>query len=748
MKRNIAKIAVAAAIYSIDRPYSYIVPEKLTGKVLVGCRVTVPFGRGNRRSEGIVLSLEDESERAELKCVERVLDPEPVFTGEQIKLALWMRERFFCTLYEAARAMLPAGMWFRDSERRVGDKIQKFVSLSVPGEDAAAISGQKRMKAPRQSSVLDLLSAIGEAPLSEVCAFTGANISTVNALERQGLVTVEPREVFRRPVIASGAAAGPIELTAEQGRAFEGLREMLMSRKAGAALLYGVTGSGKTSVYIRLCQEAIKDGRTALIMVPEIALTPQLVEIFTSHFGDDVAVLHSSLSTGERYDEWKRIKAGMVHLVIGTRSAVFAPLEKLGLIVIDEEQEHTYKSENPPRYHARDVAKYRCVRSGALLVLGSATPSVESMYEAQRGKYRLFTLPDRYNSHPLPEVIIADMREEIKNGNGGAVSSVLRDELAKNIENGEQSILFLNRRGASNLVMCGECGYTFECRNCSVSMTYHSVGQRLRCHYCGWSEPVPEECPECHGKLKFVGVGTQKLEEELHELFPGVGIIRMDTDTVARAGSHQKLLSKFKNEKVPILLGTQMVTKGLDFPNVTLAAVICADQSLYAGDFRAHERTFSLITQLVGRSGRGEKSGRAVLQTFTPENFVLKLASGQDYMGFYEQEIKTRALISAPPVRDSVTVTVTGLEEAAVLRACVRLADIFKRAFPPSERVTVLGPAPAGVTKVNNRYRYRLTLQLENKRAVRDIIYGVMREFSNEKENRKLAIFADADPMD
>ncbi len=744
--RNIAKIAVSAAIYPIDRPYSYVVPDTLTGKVAPGMRVTVPFGKGNRRSEGIVLSLEEESERADLKSVEGVLDPAPVFSDGQLKLAMWMRDRFFCTFYEAARAMLPAGMWFRDFERRVGDKTQKFAALAVSCEEAAEYARQKRMGAPRQSAVLELLSQVGEASQTDIAAFTGATAQTVNALERQGLLTTEIREVYRRPLRAAGASAPPIELTPEQERVFEGLCEKLRAGRASAALLYGVTGSGKTSVYIRLVEETLKAGRTAIVMVPEIALTPQLMDIFSSHFGEDIAVLHSSLTVGERYDEWKRINSGLVKVVIGTRSAVFAPLRDLGLIVIDEEQEHTYKSENSPRYHARDVAKYRCVHAGALLVLGSATPSVETMYAAQTGKYSLFTLSERFNAHPLPEVLIADMREELKAGNGGAVSSLLREELRKNIDRGEQSILFLNRRGASNLVMCGQCGYTFECRNCSVSMTYHSVGSRLRCHYCGWSQPVPEECPECGGKLKFVGVGTQKLEEELHELFPGVGVIRMDTDTVARAGSHQKLLAKFRDRRVPILLGTQMVTKGLDFANVTLAAVISADQSLYAGDFRAHERTFSLITQVVGRSGRGDKPGRAILQTFTPENYVLRLASKQDYMSFYEQEIDVRRLISAPPIRDSVTVTVTGLDEASVLRGCVALSEVLKREFGPN--AAVLGPAPAGVTKVNNRYRYRLTLSLKFDRAARDIVRRAIRDFASRRETRKLTVYADLDPLD
>ncbi len=741
-------IAVSAAVYSIDRPYSYLIPEELCGRVVPGVRVSVPFGRGNKRSEGIVLALTEESVRTELKCVESVLDQEPVFTRDQLKLALWMRERFFCTLYEAARVMLPAGMWYSGDRQRVGDKVQKFVSLAVSSEEALETVKTRRMSAPRQCQVLELLCEVGEAALSDISAFTDAGAQVFKALEKQGMIRVESREVYRRPLFSPGQQASPITLTGEQQTAFDGIRELMDSGKAAAALLYGVTGSGKTSVYIKLCEEALSRGRTALVMVPEIALTPQLMDIFSSRFGEDIAVLHSSLTMGERYDEWKRIRRGDVKVVIGTRSAVFAPLEDLGLIVIDEEQEHTYKSENAPRYHAREVAKYRCVHSNAVLVLGSATPSVESMYAAETGKYKLFTINNRYNSQPLPEVIVVDMRSELKSGNGSSVSSVLREELEKNLENGEQSILFLNRRGASGLVMCGECGYTFRCKNCSVSMTYHSVGKRLRCHYCGWSEAVPEECPDCGGKLKFVGVGTQRLEEELGELFPGVGIVRMDTDTVAKAGSHQKLLNKFKNDRVPILLGTQMVTKGLDFANVTLAAVISADQSLYAGDFRAHERTFSMITQVVGRSGRGEKAGRAILQTFTPDNYVLGLASRQDYMGFYTSEMGMRKLRGVPPYRDMLCVTVTGLDEGMVLRGCVRLMGMLRGALPPEYGASVLGPAPAGVTKVNNRYRYKLTMTFENTKAVRDTVRAVVIAFCSDRENKKLTVFVDADPLE
>ena len=746
-KRTIAKVAVSAAIYTIDRPYSYLVPENLVDTARPGSRVTVPFGKGNKRAEGFILECCEEEDERELKAIEAVLDETPVLTGEQIKLALWMRDRFFCTAYEAVRVMIPSGLYIKDGKRKIGDKTETYVSLAVPAEDALAIAAQKRLRAPMQSEILKLLAAIGEAGIADILEFTGASRQSVNALVKAELVSLELWEAYRRPVKQSYAEADEIELNPHQREVYDGLARLMDSGKAEAALLYGVTGSGKTLIYIMLAKEAVRRGKTAIVLVPEIGLTPQFVSVFSSHFGDTVAVLHSSLSAGERYDEWKRIKSGAVKVVIGTRSAVFAPLSDLGLICIDEEQEHTYKSENSPRYSARDVAKFRTVKNGALLVLGSATPDVESMYSAREGKYRLFELRDRFNKRPLPQVITADMRAELKSGNGGLYSSTLRREMEKNLEAGEQTILFLNRRGANSAVLCGECGYTFTCPNCSVSKTYHSVGRRLLCHYCGHSQPLPDRCPECGGKLKFIGAGTQKAEEELLGIFPETKIVRMDADTVARVGSHEKLLQKFREEKIPFLIGTQMVTKGLDFENVTLVGVLSADSSLYAGDYRARERTFSLITQVVGRSGRGEKTGRAVIQTFTPDNEIIGLAARQDYSGFYEREIELRKVMKAPPIKDIVAVTVSGVDEALVLRGAVSILEALRHYFEGDGETVVLGPSPAGIAKVNNRYRYKLTIACRNTRQLRDTVFHVLKEFSNDKTFRGLVAFADSDPL-
>jgi len=748
MDLTIAKIAVSAATYHIDKPYDYIIPQALLERAVPGMRALVPFGAGNRKSEGVILSLAKESGRKDLKAIDALLDAKPVLSEEGLRLALWMSDRFFCTVFDALRVMLPTGMWFKDGVQRQGDKTQRTAVLNIHGEEAVLLAKQKLMRAPKQAAVLELLAKAGSMPVKEIYLSSGAGGSTVKSLEKLGILSLEEREVFRRPDVAALEKPGPITLSGKQSEVFDQLLPLLQSGKPEAALLYGVTGSGKTLVYIKLIEEAITLGKTSIILVPEIALTPQLVSIFASYFGDSVAVLHSALGTGERYDEWKRIRSGAVRVVIGTRSAVFAPLVNIGLIVLDEEQEQTYKSENNPRYHARDIAKYRVARAGALLLLSSATPSVESMYSAKAGNYKLFRIDNRYNEKDLPPVIMADMKEELKNGNGGSISSVLLRELEYNISNDRQSILFINRRGTNPLVACGECGYTYKCRYCSVSMTYHSANKRLLCHYCGFALPLSDACPDCGGKLKFVGAGTQKVESELLELFPGIDIIRMDADTVSRVNSHNKLLTRFREKRIPILLGTQMVTKGLDFENVTLVGVLSADLSLYVADYRAHEKTFSLITQVVGRSGRGEKPGRAVIQTFTPGHEVIMLASKQDYDGFYEREIAFRRTLGAPPVRDLMMLMATGIDEAAVLDACKIIRGALEDYFRLEKGIKILGPAPAPVMKLSNRYRYRLLVSCESSKRVRDTIAHTIREFSRSKQSRGVTVFADADAYD
>ena len=526
--------------------------------------------------------------------------------------------------------------------------------------------------------------------------------------------------------------------------------QQALSGKAGVTLLQGVTGSGKTLVYIRLAQELLHRGKSVMLLVPEIALTPQMMARFTAYFGDEVALLHSGLRLTERYDQFKRIRRGEARIVLGTRSAVFAPLRDIGLIVMDEEQESSYESETAPCYHARDIAKYRCIQEGARLLLGSATPTVETAYWAEKGDYQRALLRRRYNRQALPTVILADLRQELLEGRNGIISRPLYEELQKNLDAGEQSILFLNRRGSSRQLLCPQCTYVPKCPRCSVYLTYHSANGRLMCHYCGYSEKAPETCPECGGQFKHIGVGTQRVEEELRSIFPGTPLLRMDADTVS--AGHEAILREFEEKHVPILLGTQMVAKGLDFENVTLVGVLGADMSLYVDHYRAAERTFNLLTQVIGRAGRGSKAGRAVIQTYTPQNDVIQAAAQQDYQRFYDAEIQLRRLRRDPPFSDQFTVTVTGQEEDAVRQAIALLTRSLRQAAqqPPysAMELQVLGPAPASVVKVNGSYRYRTMVLGRNDRQLRQLLAAFMREFAQRGENRRLHIYTDCNLMD
>ena len=820
---GIAKIAVSAATYTIDKPYDYLIPPALADTLRPGMRAAVPFGAGNRVSDGIVLALGEREDTQRLKYVLALLDEEPVLDPGFIRLALWMREHYFCTVYDALRVMLPTGLWFSlkdvwrlapgvdrgaayeaagtsaaaqklvelllanngwaelekirlafgtanpgpvlrelsrqgiimqeaGAARSVGDKTEQVAALAMDPVEAMALLAPKRKRAPLQYAVGETLCAVGESSTKELCYFTGASMTTIKALERQGLLTLSRREVYRRPELPAYETAAPVELNGEQQTAYEGLLTLTETGESSAALLYGVTGSGKTQIYLKLIHTLLERGKTALVLVPEIALTPQLMRIFASHFGREVAILHSSLSAGERCDEWKRAHRGEARVVVGTRSAVFAPLPDLGVIILDEEQEPSYKSEQNPRYHAREVARYRCYKTGALLLLGSATPSVDAMYHARQGDYQLFELRQRFNERSLPAVTVVDMRRELRQGNGGCISSVLAKKLEETVDRGEQAILFLNRRGANRLVTCGECGETPTCPRCSVHLTYHSANRRLMCHYCGHSQPWPERCPACGGLFRFVGAGTQKVEEELRELLPGVGVLRMDADTVSVTHSHEALLEKFRKERIPILLGTQMVAKGLDFENVTLVGAVSADQSLYTGDIHASERTFSLLTQVVGRAGRGGKEGQAVIQTFTPDNEVIQCAARQDYDSFYAEEIRIRELRELPPCSDLFMLSASGLEETAVLRACLRLRDGLSAAMRQGPYLGIpyrlLGPAPAPVAKVNDRYRYRLVLNTRNMKSMRRLVAHLLGQAQADKQNRGVTLFADLDPRE
>ena len=813
----IAKIAVAAANFAIDKPYSYYVPENLT--VRPGQRVMLPFGRANKRTEGIVLTVEEGS-ADKLKAIERCLDEAPLLTESQLRLAAFLRERYFCTFFDAIRVMLPAGLWFRtkltvsltedrswkgktlrkenagavlellenlggqaeedalrnlipdedalsevltyltrkkwvsaqtDYLRKTHDKSERIATLAVPAEEAMAYAEKRPKSAAMQRQVLELLCSVGSVAVKDLCYFTGASTATVNRLESLGYLTLTERPVLRCREIRPAQLDGPLVLQPQQQACFEGLDAQMGQEAPGVALLYGVTGSGKTSVYIRLIQACLERGKAAMLLVPEIALTPQLLGILAAYFGAQVAVLHSSLSTAERYDQWKRVKNGDAKVVVGTRSAVFAPCDP-GLIILDEEQEHSYKSESSPRYSAKEVAIWRGAKENALVLLGSATPSIESMHRAKTGAYRLYTLRQRYNGRPLPDVDIVDMREELKLGNDTSLSVPLREAILQTRDAGKQTILLLNRRGNSRALVCVDCRETPECPRCNVKLTYHSANHRLMCHYCGFSQPAPERCPVCGGPLKAIGTGTQKVQQELNALYPDMEVLRMDTDTVSAVNTHEKILEHFQKENIPILLGTQMVAKGLNLPNVTLVGVLDADLSLYTGGYRAGETTFNMLTQVVGRAGRGDTPGRAVIQTLYPEHQIIRLAAKQDYDGFYELEIRLRQAQSAPPFGDLAAVTFTGQEEPNVLRGAAVFRDslnaCLRQAPYTEETCIVLGPAPCVVPKVNYNFRYQLTLRCRMTKPLRQLLAYLLRQFSKDKANRGVSAFIDVNGYD
>ena len=807
----IAKIAVSAANFAIDKPYSYRIPEGM--EVLPGQRVQLPFGRANKRSEGVVLAVEA-GEESKLKPIDCCLDEEPLLTEKQLRLAAFLRERYFCTFYDAIRVMLPAGLWFRtkntfsltedrtwqektirkehaleiltllenlggqaeesalrnlisdeeilhevlsyllrkkwitsqtDFQRKTGDKTEKIAALASSAEEAMEFASQRPKSAAMQKSVLELLCSLGSVAVKELCYFTGASMATINRLEKLGYVTLSERPVLRCREIQPAQLNGPLELNPAQQRCFEDLAEQMAGENPGVALLYGVTGSGKTSVYIKLIAHCLALGKSAMLLVPEIALTPQLLGLLAAYFGEKTAVLHSSLSAGERYDQWKRVRSGEATVVIGTRSAVFAPCTP-GLIILDEEQEHSYKSENAPRYSAKEVAIWRGAKENALVLLGSATPSIESMYRAKQGDYRLYTLKERYNGKPLPDVDIVDLREEMKMGNDLSMSVPLRHAMMETKDAGKQTILLLNRRGASRALVCVDCRETPECPRCNLRLTYHSANNRLMCHYCGHSQIAPERC-SCGGHMKTIGTGTQKVQSELEYLFPDWKSIRMDTDTVNAVNTHEKILQQFQQEQIPVLIGTQMVAKGLNLPDVTLVGVLDADLSLYTGGYRSGETTFNMLTQVVGRAGRGDAAGRAVIQTLVPEHQVIRLAARQDYDGFYDLEINLRRVQNAPPFGDIAVITVSGQEETAVLRGAAKFRDSLNSCLRDSgfrnEVCTVLGPAPCAVPKINYHFRYQLTLRCRMTKNLRLLLAYLLRQFSQDKANRGVNAFID-----
>lgn len=813
MKQFLVDVAIENVAYHFDVLYTYSIPDGYNLKDVIGMRVMVPFGRGKTaKRQGVIFALSEKKQQHGIKSVLSFLDESPVVSEEMLKIARFLKDRTFCTYFEAVKVQMPTGFSFKTTEnyfavkpeedvnltdelqrvydymlsfdcvlskkqifselsldtdskvlekliakklvvktydavKKLGDLTQKTAELKVSEENFEEVFSKLT---PKQQSVATVLRDIGIVSLKELCYFTGVTPAVVKALEKKGVVEITDRPRYRIPeVVFSAKASKEIQLTDAQSKAFN---ELLNKYKngMGVALLYGITGSGKTSVFLKLIDEVIKDGRQVIVMVPEIALTPQMMSIFKGRYGSEVAIFHSALSAGERKDEYRRAADGEVKIVVGTRSAVFAPFKNIGLIVIDEEQEHTYKSESAPRYHTKDVAKFRAANHNALVVLSSATPSIESYSNAKRGTYSLHTLSERYGTAVLPDVTVVDMKKDKQSGNKYAISSELLEALEKNLNDKKQSILLINRRGFNTFAACDSCGSVITCPSCSISMTYHSANNRLMCHYCGYSSPFISTCPECgKNNVRYSGFGTQKIEKEIEELLPEAKVLRMDTDSTSSRQDFEKGLSDFSDGKYDIMLGTQMVAKGLDFEKVTLVGVISADQQLNNDDFRSEEKTFDLLTQVVGRAGRGKNKGTAIIQTMTPENHIIRLAQKQDYDTFFNNEIIIRKAMLYPPYCDLCSVSFISEKENNALMCSKGFLNELRTVTTEkykNQKIIVLGPMPPRLSKINNKFRYRIIIKCKNSKDFRSMISEMLISFGKNNKYRDVTLTADINP--
>ena len=740
-------VAVSNATFHFDKLYTYAVMPDQQEAVRLGSMVLVPFGRGSKARMGVVLACDEEPEHAKLKYLFDVAPASACLTPELLRLVHFLKERTFCTYYEAVKAVIPYGAQYKPALAADGVTPVLQKQLTRHTENSYKLVGalqQKPRPTAKQLAAVALLSG-GERTQNEMEAH-GITKAVLDNLCAKGVV--ECSKVNKSIDLYSSIPLKnePILLTEEQQAAYDALLPGLEDAAPHSALLYGVTGSGKTLVFLKLIEHCLQMGRRALVLVPEISLTPQMILRLKSQFGKRVAVQHSALNHTERLLQWQMIQDGGADIVVGTRSAIFSPLENIGLVIIDEEQEHTYRSESAPRYSAHEVARQRAAENGALLLLASATPSTESYYAAQHGRTQLVRLTKRYGGNPLPKVQIVDMRAELASGNPREISLAMEDAIRHNLEAGKQTILLLNRRGYQTVAQCEDCREVLKCQKCSVPMVYHKSAHKLLCHYCGSQlDPPPARCPACGGKLQYRGFGTQKAEEELAKLFPEARILRMDQDTTAAKDAHEKLLAKFARHEYDIMVGTQMVAKGLDFENVTLVGVLGIDSLLFAQGFRAYETVFSLVTQVVGRSGRAKDPGFAIIQTTDPDNPVLNLAAAQDYDAFFEQEIAYRKLGLYPPFCGLCVVGFAGPKESEVARASARFAALLGRqaAKQPDLPLRVLGPTPGSIEKINDSYRYKLTVKCRNDRRFRDLIRETLTLYEQEKLPGKATVVVD-----
>ena len=740
-------VAVSNATFHFDKLYTYAVMPDQQDAVRLGSMVLVPFGRGSRARMGVVLACDAEPESSKLKYLFDVAPASACLTPELLKLVYFLKERTFCTYYEAVKAVIPYGAQYKPAVAADGVTPVLQKQLTRHTENSYQLAGELPAKPKPTAKQLAAVALLSGGP------------RTQGELEEKGISRAVLDNLCTKGVLACTRVNRsidlyasiplknePIVLTEEQQAAYGALLPHLEDTAPHSALLYGVTGSGKTLVFLKLIERCLQLGRKALVLVPEISLTPQMILRLKSQFGRRVAVQHSALNHTERLLQWQMIQDGGADIVVGTRSAIFSPLENIGLVIIDEEQEHTYRSESAPRYSAHEVARQRAAENGALLLLASATPSTESYFAAQKGRTQLVRLTKRYGGNPLPSVQIVDMRAELASGNPREISLALEDAIRRNLEAHKQTILLLNRRGYQTVAQCEDCREVLKCPKCSVPMVYHKASHKLLCHYCGSQmDPPPKNCPACGGKLQYRGFGTQKAEEELAKLFPEARILRMDQDSTAAKDAHEKLLARFADHEYDIMVGTQMVAKGLDFEDVTLVGVLGIDSLLFAQGFRAYETVFSLITQVVGRSGRAKDPGFAIIQTTDPDNPVLNLAAAQDYDAFFEQEIAYRRLGLYPPFCGLCVIGFAGGKEIEVARAAARFSALLgqQAAKQPDLPLRVLGPTPGNIEKINDTYRYKLTIKCRNDRRFRDLVRETLGLYEQEKLPSKASVVVD-----
>ena len=739
-------VAVSNATFHFDKLYTYAVMPDQQDTVKLGSMVLVPFGRGSRARMGVVLACDAEPESAKLKYLFDVAPASACLTPELLRLVHFLKERTFCTYYEAVKAVIPYGAQYKPAVAADGVTPVLQKQLTRHTENSYKLVGALQQKPKPTAKQLAAVALLGGGP------------RTLNELEDKGISRAVLDNLCAKGVLECSKVNKsidlyssiplknePICLTAEQQAAYDALLPKLEDDAPHSALLYGVTGSGKTLVFLKLIAHCLEQGRKALVLVPEISLTPQMILRLKSQFGRRVAVQHSALNHTERLLQWQMIQDGGADIVVGTRSAIFSPLENIGLIIIDEEQEHTYRSESAPRYSAHEMARQRAAENGALLLLASATPSTERFYAAQHGRTQLVRLTQRYGGNPLPKVQIVDMRAELASGNPREISLAMEDAIRRNLDAGKQTILLLNRRGYQTMAQCEDCREVLKCQKCSVPMVYHKSAHKVLCHYCGSQMEPPTVCPTCGGKLQYRGFGTQKAEEELAKLFPDARVLRMDQDSTAAKDAHEKLLAKFADHEYDIMVGTQMVAKGLDFEDVTLVGVLGIDSLLFAQGFRAYENVFSLITQVVGRSGRAKDPGFAIIQTTDPDNPVLNLAAAQDYDAFFEQEIAYRKLGLYPPFCGLCVIGFAGAKEIETARAAARFAALLgqQAAKQPDLPLRVLGPTPSSIEKINDTYRYKLTIKCRNDRRFRDLVRSALELYEQEKLPSKATVAVD-----